>query len=470
MTYKNIVKDFAFSLLANLITFISNIVLVLLLPKILPVKEYGYWQLYLLYSSYIGFFHFGWINGYCIKNAGKRLNELNKEMAAVQFWALFIFEFILTLTSGILVFNFLPGGVEKMLYLLVIINIIIVVPKTMLLYIQQVSGEIKKYSSVLISERIVYSVSILFVLFIGKRDLMSLAFSDIFAKLFSFISLLFLCKNIIFRSCGSFLKYCNEIKENINIGIKVMLSEISGMLILGVIRLVIERKWGIETFGNISFALSIINILILFVNSLGIVLYPQIGRLKGKDLKESYIILSEIVNRLLVLGLFAFYPAYMILGCWIPQYSMALEYLGIIFPMCIFEAKMILLLSHYYKVLRFEKIYLWINLVCLILIILFSIMDICFINSMELMLISIPAIYMVRCWFGEYFLNRYFQYNGMKKFAIYVGIAVMFILINQQKGLMGLGLLFSGLYLMILILKRRYLKGLFVRYLEIIKY
>ena len=55
--FKKIVANFSYVVLSNLLTVIVSSLVVLILPKIMGVEEYGYWQLYIFYLSYTGFVH-----------------------------------------------------------------------------------------------------------------------------------------------------------------------------------------------------------------------------------------------------------------------------------------------------------------------------------------------------------------------------------------------------------------------------
>ena len=66
-------------------------------PKILRMEEFGYWQLFLFYSSFVGFFHFGFNDGVYLRYGGKKLLSLNKELIKSQFLILFFFQVIIGL-------------------------------------------------------------------------------------------------------------------------------------------------------------------------------------------------------------------------------------------------------------------------------------------------------------------------------------------------------------------------------------
>ena len=73
----------------------------LLVPKMLGVEEFSYWQLFLFYLSYVGLFHFGITDGMYLKNGGLTYDEINKKEIGSQFWFLFILDFLfLIITQG----------------------------------------------------------------------------------------------------------------------------------------------------------------------------------------------------------------------------------------------------------------------------------------------------------------------------------------------------------------------------------
>ena len=49
--FKKIIANFSYVVLSNLLTVIVSSLVVLILPKIMGVEEYVYWQLYIFYLS-----------------------------------------------------------------------------------------------------------------------------------------------------------------------------------------------------------------------------------------------------------------------------------------------------------------------------------------------------------------------------------------------------------------------------------
>lgn len=97
LTLKNIF--YAFS--ANGISMIISVVMTLVVPKLLGVKEYSYWQLYIFYTSYVGFLALGWVDGIYLKYGGKDYDKLEYPNLITQFWMLNIFELIVGVAISI---------------------------------------------------------------------------------------------------------------------------------------------------------------------------------------------------------------------------------------------------------------------------------------------------------------------------------------------------------------------------------
>lgn len=85
MNYKKLVTNALVAFSAQGISLVVSFVMSLLVPKILGVASYGYWQLFIFYVGYSGFFHFGLNDGVYLVEGGKARNEINKVVINSQF-------------------------------------------------------------------------------------------------------------------------------------------------------------------------------------------------------------------------------------------------------------------------------------------------------------------------------------------------------------------------------------------------
>ena len=65
----NVVTSFKFVLMSQIVVLIISVIRTLIVPKFLTVEDYGYWQTYLLYISYISILCLGFNDGIYLKYA-----------------------------------------------------------------------------------------------------------------------------------------------------------------------------------------------------------------------------------------------------------------------------------------------------------------------------------------------------------------------------------------------------------------
>ena len=80
MNFKQGLKSVGYVFLSNFISFVISALITFLVPKKLGVDSYGYFQLYLFYSNYTGFLHFGWADGIFLRYGGEYYDKLNKRI------------------------------------------------------------------------------------------------------------------------------------------------------------------------------------------------------------------------------------------------------------------------------------------------------------------------------------------------------------------------------------------------------
>ena len=85
-------KNVVYAFFAQGISLLLSIMMSLVVPKMLNITEYGYWQLFIFYVGYVGFFHFGLNDGLYLKEGGKHYSQLNYSVIGTQYWMSILFE------------------------------------------------------------------------------------------------------------------------------------------------------------------------------------------------------------------------------------------------------------------------------------------------------------------------------------------------------------------------------------------
>ncbi|MGP4073223.1 hypothetical protein ACTWQB_11790 [Piscibacillus sp. B03] len=424
------VKNFSYTLSSNLISILISTLVILIVPKLIGVEEYGYWQLYLFYSSYVGFLHFGWNDGIYLRFGGKEYKELNKNLLFSQFWMLAIFQVLIGLIIIVISIVFSTDVNKLFILKMTALCMLIVNVRLMLIYILQCTNRIKEYAQITMMEKVLYCCLILIFLLVGIREFQILIIADIMGKLIALIYSIYCCRDIVFKKVSAFYFNFRETFDNINVGIKLMFANIASMFIIGIVRFGIERTWDVSTFGKVSLTLSISNFMMVFINAVGIIMFPILRRTNEEKLPNVYTTMRTFLMVPLLGLLLAYYPLKVILSGWLPQYSDSLQYMALLFPLCVYEGKMALLINTYLKTLRKEKLMLAINLVSVVLSIFLTIMFTIFLKDLSLVIVSIVVLLAFRCALAELFLSKILNVSVSKDILLEMAMVLIFIILG----------------------------------------
>ena len=427
---KVIIKNLYYTVAANFATLGISVLLNLFVPKLLGVTEYSYWQLYVFYSSYVGFLHFGWVDGIYLKIGGEEYDRLDKKSLGSQFWYLLMLELIL---SGVVIFwalFFMSLNNQSLILILTAVVSVVTIVKTFILYIFQSTNRIKEYAQLSRNDRYLYVLFIGIYFSVGGRDFYWLIVMDILSKFILTIWGISRIKEMVTEKLIPLKNMYLEILDNINIGSKLLLSNIASMLILGSIRFFVQHRWSIETFGKLSFTLSISNMFLTFVNAIGVVMFPLLRRTNQDKLPKLFLTLRNIFVPV-TYGILLFYiPAKLILGMWLPAYHDSLLYMGILFPIVVYEGRMSLLINTYLKALRKEKTILRVNVITLAVSLLLSLFVIFVVGNLLLSVALIIFSLALRCNLAEFLLCRAMDVKFGYRTFLETALTLLFIISN----------------------------------------
>ena len=402
-----IFKNLVYSISANLLSLLVSIILVLILPNLLGETAYGYLQLYLFYTTYVGFFHLGWIDGIYLRIGGKEYGQLEGQLYATQFIVLMIFELIVGVMIVVFAKVFVPDVNRLHVIVLTCICMVIYIAKNYTTYILQATNRIKPYAIVTLIEKIIFAVIIIaaWVFRLGNYEL--IAIGDILGKLISTMVSLKYCKEILFCRLGNWKRTFQEIWINLSVGCKLLLANVAALLVNGIVRFAIERFWSIEVFGKVSLSMSLSNMLMVFISSISFVVFPMLKRMDEDKLCETYELIRNFLMIILLSALVFYYTAKHILTLFLPTYAESLKYMALMFPVCIFDSKISLLVNTYLKALRKEKTILIINISLVIVSMISTYFTVYIMHSLEMAVVSIVILMALQCAIAELYLSKY---------------------------------------------------------------
>lgn len=427
-------KNTFFVVLAQSIKFLLGIVKALILPIILGVTNFGYWQVYLLYTGYVGIFALGFNDGIYLKYGKYEYEQLPKSIFRTSIKLFVIAQIVVTILVAVLIL-FEPDFNKQLAMFFASINIPIMGLTGVLIYILQVTNQLKKYSLYTVLDKAIVLIIIL-IAFINKTDqFIFIILADIISKLIVVGMMIYSCRDLIFGKGVSLEVATKEIFDNINIGIKLMLANFAGMMVLGFGRFIVERFESVEVYGTYAFAISTINLVLIFITAIGLVVYPTLSRID----KQRYPLYFKELNKTLKIVIFtlmiSYFPLRIFIERFMSEYILIFEYLPIIFAVVFVQSKMQLLVNPFYKLLREEKIMLSANLVGLVMAI--ALVSLLYFTTYSVAMVALSTLFAmgIRLYLSELYLKNKLNIKEKKGIILEVVGITIFIFFAYQKNI-----------------------------------
>lgn len=429
---KEIRKNFLFAFLAQGISLLVSCATNLILPKVMTVSDFSYWQLFIFYSNYIPCLALGLNDGVYLRYGGMKLDELDYKSVKSQYYFGILFQSILGIITGLVLVSLSKTFLRQLVIVLVIIYYLWFTIQNYLGYIFQAVNETNIYSKSIIIQRIVFLIAQVGLLVLTVRTAfiyipfyilgVAAAFLYLRIKIFPQFH-----KVHVDLSLGM-----HDGIKSMKFGISLMIANICSMLILGIGRQIIDMKWGLIAFGKVSFSLTLMNFALTFIMQIGLVLFPALRRLSRRDLKDTYKKFNIRIFYLLPVMYLLYIPAQAILKLWLPQYAESIDYLAIVLPICYFDSKMDLIGSTFFKVLNQQVNLFRINLVTIVLSGIIGIVAAYIFNDMNILILGLVISIAFRSLLADYVLSHMIGIRITMLDFFDVMMAIIFIEVNQN--------------------------------------
>ena len=456
---KKFSSDFLLTLTANFVNLGFNAVLVLVLPKVLSEVDYGQWQFYIMCAQFIGYLTLGITDGVYIRYGGQDYDNLPKARLRSQFWLLFLIHLISDFFIYIYALNFLEES-KVFIFAMMCLAGILYVPKTLITFSLQASSRIKDYSFITIMEKIYVLIVIIVLVLFKVEDYRYYVLSDLLGKALSLIQAAFTTPDLVKGKLPSCSEMRDESKLNFQVGIQVLIANLASLLINGLVRIIVENRWGIVAFGKISLALSIANIITTMILAVSVVFFPTLKRAKEENYSYIFQEIRNVLTLPIALMLMIYFPMAAILTAWIPRYADSLKILGLIFPLTIFESNVKLLANNYFKALHKESFLMLSNIATILISVGISSFTAFVLNNLTLTVVSIVLVHFIRALVSEIYLNKLLKINTVKNIVLDLLLTIAFMfsawILEWYLGL----LIYLMIYLIFVFMKADELKRL----------
>ena len=450
-------KNFSYTFTVNILSLFIGALVTLIIPKLISTEQYGYYQTYLFYLNYVGVSYLGWCDGILLRIGGQYYQELDKPLYSAQFWILGAYEaffYAIIFAAGHSLFK---NADQSFVIACICIAAVGICLRYFIMFVLQGTARIKEYAIVTIVERIAFIVGLVLLIIFKCRNFYLILCMDILAKSISLLLGILYCRDVVFARPRSIRTVYPEIRKNVSVGIHLMFSSLCSMLIMGVVRIGMQNHWDIATFGKVSLTLNISNMIMTAINAIAIVMYPTLRRTNANNFTGIYRIMRIILMGVIFGVLVFYYPIQRILTAWLPQYSESLRYAAILFPICVYESKISLLISTYYKTLRLESLLMKCNIIALAVSVFCTFFSIFILDNMMVAILSVLFVVVFRCVLCETQLAKHIAIHVQKDIVIELAMTMAFIVCNWFFGVWGM-IAYFICYLIYISLKRNDIK------------
>jgi O-antigen/teichoic acid export membrane protein len=409
-------------------TFILSIIL----ARYLTTEDYGYWQFFLLCNVYVGIFHLGFLDGILVRWAGKELNDIKYKIpSAFRFLVLELF----CLVSISLIFFIFGNFPHKEIVILLLLNSIISNILLFFLYISQAIKKFKLVSIASISQSLLFLFLISSLLTFCSLNYLIVIISYMIAEIIIIIFFLLKMRDILFpshfRISIDILKFG---KENIEIGIFVLMGNFIALLFITLDRWVVSSLFTINQFAVYAFAVSMSALGYVFLQAISQVFLPYLSELNNNIRTKTYHVFKPMLIIFWSGILLAYFPLYAGIRYFLPKYIDSLPLIVLLLCSVGFSAQIQIIHANYFKVYGKQRVYFIlaaISLICLIFLYIFAIYI-----SGTLEAIAFVGIIGFGIWYilNELYLQRLLLINDwdiIKSLLIIGSFVTVFICINN---------------------------------------
>lgn len=431
MKTKSISNQFStnilFSMIAQIISLLTSLVINLIVPKFIDGYQYAYWQTYVLYASYTGVLHFGLLDGIVLKFSEFDYDKLDKKKISAHFCVLLLLLFSLSAIGLIIALVFL-SGINQIIYSFVSLSIM---SKNLFMFFSysfQITNRIRQYSQLVIGQRLVYGIFSAILVAFQVNAFFIYCAVDIISDCIGIIVSYKSNREIWRTNLVAVKENFSEIVDSFKAGSSLMVANFSNNFIIGSTKMVVQSFWSPLIFGQVSFGFSITNIFLSFVSAVSVVLFPSLKRMDLESLPILYQKLRPIISIVLFAILMVYFPSLFVLSIWLPNYKTSLLYAGILLPIIIYSIRGNLLINNYLKAYRLEKSLLWVNICCLGLELGLIFISVSFFRNLDFLLVWTVLITMLKGIWTEHIVSVVISKSFVRENIVEVILATIFII------------------------------------------
>ncbi|CAN7342700.1 hypothetical protein [Knoellia sp. LjRoot47] len=405
--------------------------LMLVLPKFISREDYGHYQLYLFYATYLGYLSFGLADGLFLRLSGIRLTEIPGRMVSGHLRALAVLATIAL--GGIATFATLAvkDPATALVIMLACLSTWFYLVRSLITFVYQAANVVALYARSTVIERLVHVTLAGGVLVTDHRSFELLLWTDVAGRVVGLVYTLHRTWSVVAVRPEPWSRDRREILESLRGGLYVNLAALATVLVTGVSRFAAERGFGVAVFGEISLAFSLQNTLLTVLTPISLLILPSIRRRDPNSYRSIYSTGLNRVAPVLVLALICYLPMAVFVSQWLPDFRDLPAYIAALMPLVVFESRTRLFAIPFLQALRRERVLTVVNVACLLLAAALSWVAVSVLQSPLGLVLSLTVVVIVRTLLLELVTQRHLGLNRYRESAAELVVIVLFLVASS---------------------------------------
>lgn len=406
MKPRGLITSFSIALAAQMLNIFSGVLTSLLVPKILGVEEFGYWQLFVFYTSYGMVFSLGVNDGVYLIEGGHSRDAINKGSIKSQFFLGVSYQLVIALVICLLAASGSFGPDRSFVLFATAVFFVLNNAANYFSYLLQAINETRKSSMSVAINSSTFIIPLIALIVLNITDYRTYICFYALSRLISLVYCVVVTRDFLLSPPLPLSQSIPFLGQSIRAGSKLMFATLASSLILGVMRFLIDLNWGIEQFSVVSLSVSMTTLVLTCVSQASMVLFPTLRQVSKETLAHCFSLVRDCLDILLPVVYLLYSPGAFLLSLWLPQYETSFRLFSILLPLCVFDGKMDLVGMTFLKVQREESQLLRINIATLIGGTIFSLIGTYVLHSIEFILGGTVIAVMIRCLYSERYVAK----------------------------------------------------------------
>ncbi len=479
MEENNFLKNIAQVMFGNAALLLSQVLTGFVLPKLMSVESFGNYRIFMLYGTYAGLLHFGFVDGILFKYGGKNIDDIKREEISKYFSVFIVIEAITSMVIIAISVLFFFGSKYGFIFFAIGIYNFVLNVVTFFQYFSQAIMRFGLVSSASLIQAATISmiiISILISKLIGFSKGVNyrtyvVMYIGVYCVLLVFYTLGYKQSNQ-YNKISITSKYgTNGINEVFKVGLPITIAYQISNLTLNLDNQFVSMFFSARTFAKYSFAYNLISITVSVVLAVAMVLFPYLNKLGKAAALKQYINNIDYILLFAYASLISYYPVRIIIQWFLPKYQESLVYFRILSPGVAITLCITVIVSNYYKVMDDNIRYLRNG--CISLVITLILDTVVYFTFKDVIAMAFVSLVELAIWYTIEDVSFRIKYN-IKNFSSYLYIGLMVVAFEVATGMQNVLLsfiIYVCLYIVVsLLVMRRSMKILSQKLINIVRY